>query len=241
MAAAEPFLPLTMLGNPVVRCAALAGACMMCMLVGMTIYVPLYFEVVLHFSAGQSGLALIPLVGATPLVSATLTGRMMARTMHYKRLPLAGLALATLALVALSIWPASNADRAGAHAVVGRRRRLGTVFPVSTVAMQNAVTQHQMGIATGAANFFRALFSSLVVAILGAIVLGGLGGVTGMSIDMLARAASRRSCPSPSVSSSSPARWCSASAWRSSSRWRSGRCADPGSSAEAPATPIAVE
>jgi hypothetical protein len=47
-----------------------------------------------------------------------------------------------------------------------------------------------MGVATGAANFFRALFSSLVVAILGAIVLGGLGGTAGMSIDMLARAAS---------------------------------------------------
>ena len=67
---------------------------------------------------------------------------------------------------------------------------LGTVFPVSTVCMQNAVTQSQMGVTTGAANFFRALFSALVVAILGAIVLGGLGGVTGMSIEMLARAAS---------------------------------------------------
>ena len=67
---------------------------------------------------------------------------------------------------------------------------LGTVFPVSTVCMQNAVTRTQMGVATGAANFFRALFSALVVAVLGAIVLGGLGGVTGMSMEMLARAAS---------------------------------------------------
>ena len=47
-----------------------------------------------------------------------------------------------------------------------------------------------MGVATGAANFFRALISSLVVAVLGAIVLGGLGGVTGMSVEMLARTAS---------------------------------------------------
>jgi ABC-type Fe3+ transport system permease subunit len=47
-----------------------------------------------------------------------------------------------------------------------------------------------MGIATGAANFFRALFSSLVVAVLGAIVLGGLGGVAGMSVEMLAHNAS---------------------------------------------------
>jgi hypothetical protein len=67
---------------------------------------------------------------------------------------------------------------------------LGPVFPISTVCMQNAVTPHQMGVATGAANFFRALASALVVAVLGAIVLGGLGGVTGMSVEMLARVAS---------------------------------------------------
>ena len=66
----------------------------------------------------------------------------------------------------------------------------GTVFPISTVCMQNAVARHQMGVATGAANFFRALFSALVVAVLGAIVLGGLGGGAGMSLEMLARAAS---------------------------------------------------
>jgi len=57
MATPEPFLPLTVLGNPVVRCATLAGACNMGTLVGMTIFVPLYFEVVLHLSASQSGMA----------------------------------------------------------------------------------------------------------------------------------------------------------------------------------------
>ena len=45
--------------------AALAGACTMATLVGMTIMVPLYFETVLHLSAGQSGMALIPQMGAT--------------------------------------------------------------------------------------------------------------------------------------------------------------------------------
>ncbi len=162
---------------------------MMSVLVGMTIYVPLYFEVVMHLSAGQSGLALIPLVGATPL-TATLSGRMMARAVHYKRLPLAGLALSLIALVALSIWPASMPFALVLVLLCAIGGGLGTVFPVSTVCMQNAVTQHQMGIATGAANFFRALFSSLVVAILGAIVLGGLGGTTGMSVDTLAHGAS---------------------------------------------------
>jgi MFS family permease len=114
----------------------------------------------------------------------------MTHVVHYKRMPLIGLALAILALVPLSIWPAATPTVVVLIllAVVGSG--LGTVFPVSTVCMQNAVTQHQMGIATGAANFFRALLSALVVAVLGAIVLGGLGGVPGMSMEMLARTAS---------------------------------------------------
>jgi EmrB/QacA subfamily drug resistance transporter len=187
--AQEPFLPLAVLGNPVVRCAALAGACNMGVLVGMTIFVPLYFETVLHLSAGQSGLALIPLMGATVALS-TVTGRLLMHMKHYKRLPLAGLMLAILSLAVLAIWPAAMPTALVLLLLLLIGCGLGTLFPISTVCMQNAVTQHQMGVATGAANFFRSLFSALVVAVLGAIVLGGLGGVTGMSVEMLARAAS---------------------------------------------------
>jgi len=51
----------------------------------------------------------------------------------------------------------------------------GSVFPLSTVCIQNAVAPYQMGTATGVMNFFRALCASLVVAIMGAIVLAGFG------------------------------------------------------------------
>ena len=90
VAVSEPFLPLSVLANPVVRCATLAGACNMGTLVGMTIFVPLYFEVVLHLSASESGMALIPLMGATVMFS-TITGRMMTHVVHYKRMALVGL------------------------------------------------------------------------------------------------------------------------------------------------------
>ena len=109
---------------------------------------------------------------------------------HYKRMPLAGMVLSILSLAALAIWPASMPTVLVLLLLTVIGSGLGTLFPISTVCMQNAVTQHQMGVATGAANFFRSLFSALLVAVLGAIVLGGLGGVTGMSVEMLARTAS---------------------------------------------------
>src|SRR5262249_56603814 len=93
----DPFLPLCIRANPVVRCATLAGACNMGTLVGMTIFVPLYFEVVLHLSASESGMALIPLMGATVTFS-TITGRMMTYIVHYKRMSLIGLTISILSL-----------------------------------------------------------------------------------------------------------------------------------------------
>ena len=152
--AKDPFLPLTVLGNPVVRCATLAGSCAMATLVGMTIFVPLYFEVVLSLSASESGLALIPLMGATVLFS-TITGRALAHMRHYKRMPLAGLSTAILCLATLAIWPAQMPIWLVLALLFVVGTGLGSVFPVSTVCMQNAVVRAQMGVATGAANFFR--------------------------------------------------------------------------------------
>jgi MFS family permease len=64
---------------------------------------------------------------------------------------------------------------------------LGPMYPVSTIVMQNTVKPHQLGTATGTLNFFRTLGGALIVAIFGAIVLGGVGeGSTTLSIDKLA-------------------------------------------------------
>jgi MFS family permease len=176
------------LANPVVRCATLAGSCCMGTLVGMTIFVPLYFEVVHHLTAGQSGMALIPMMGATVL-SSTVTGKAMSRITHYKRMPLIGLPIGILSLGTLSIWPASMPMPLVLVLLTIVGAAFGSVFPISTVCMQNAVARSHVGVATGSANFFRALVSALVVAVLGAIVLGGLGGGTGEAVEMLARVA----------------------------------------------------
>jgi EmrB/QacA subfamily drug resistance transporter len=189
VAVKEPFLPLTVLGNPVVRCAALTGACGMAALVGMTIFVPLYFETVLHLSASQSGLALIPLMAGTVMASA-VCGRAMVYVTHYKRMGLSGLCEAILGLAVLAIWPASMPVWLVLFVLLTVGLGIGLIFPIATVSMQNAVVSSQMGIATGASNFFRSLFSSVVVAVLGAIVLGGIGGLDNVSADTLTRMAS---------------------------------------------------
>ena len=51
----------------------------------------------------------------------------------------------------------------------------GSSYPTATVSIQNALAHHQIGIAMGAMNFFRALASAFIVAVMGAIMLAQVG------------------------------------------------------------------
>ena len=69
--------------------------------IGLTIVVPMYFEVVHHLSATESGIALIPIALTTP--GSLLSGQAMLYWKHYKRAPVIGLCCALVALAFL-IW-----------------------------------------------------------------------------------------------------------------------------------------
>jgi EmrB/QacA subfamily drug resistance transporter len=169
----EPFLPLDVLANPVMRFGTTATACALGVMTGLMIYLPLYYQLVHKLTATQSGLALVPVVVLTTPGS-MMSGRAMMYLRHYKVSAYAGMAITVAAVAALVVWPAMPLVYAiTAAAVIGFG--VGTVFPTATVSIQNAVARHEVGVATGAMNFFRALASALVVAIMGAILLAGLG------------------------------------------------------------------
>src|SRR5882724_1077368 len=104
----EPFLPLSLLGGSVVPFAILAGSCALGAMTGLTVQLPLYYEVVYHLSASEAGLALIPLA-AISTCGAAVSGKAMARARHYKRVAIVGDIIATvsgaaLALIHLPLW-----------------------------------------------------------------------------------------------------------------------------------------
>ena len=88
-------------------------------------------------------------------------------------MPLVSLLLSVAALIPLAIAPTgfSPAGALGLIALVGLG--LGPTFPFTVVVVQNAVALHQLGVATGTMNFFRALGSTFIVSAFGAIVLAG--------------------------------------------------------------------
>lgn len=171
--APEPFLPIPVLANPVVRWGIATTTCSMGTSIALTIYVPLYYEMVQHLTASDSGLALITIVVMTTPGS-IFAGRIMMYREHYKWVPISFLSVAIGALLVLAWYPQMPVlGVVIALAIVGIA--IGSSYPVGTVSVQNAVARHQVGTAMGAMNFFRALGSALLVAIMGAIVLAGFG------------------------------------------------------------------
>ena len=168
----EPFLPLPLMGGTVVPYAMAAGGCALGAITGLTVNLPLYYEVVYHLTASEAGLALIPLA-AISTCGAAIAGRTMARARHYKRVAIVGTSIAAisgcaLALTTLPLWGLLVLLSVFALG-------LGTTFPVSVVSLQNSVARPQIGTVTGAMNFFRALMSSFTVAAFTAILLMALG------------------------------------------------------------------
>jgi EmrB/QacA subfamily drug resistance transporter len=168
----EPFLPLSMLRGSVVPFAVLAGSCALGAMTGLTVQLPLYYEVVYHLTASEAGLALIPLA-AISTCGAAIAGRTMVHAKHYKRVAIVGdlvaaVSGAALALTTLPLW--------GLLVLLSIfSLGLGTTFPITVVSIQNAVARAQVGTVTGAMNFFRSLASSFTVAAMTAILLMALG------------------------------------------------------------------
>lgn len=170
----EPFLPLDLLTDEVLSKAFLAAFMVVGTMVGLSIFLPIYFELGRGLSASQSGLGLIPVMAGV-VCGVNIVGRLLPRIAHYKRPALLGALITTLALGVLGASHAQLRMEAvmGLLAVAGAG--IGMVLLVCTVSIQNAAEPHLMGTATGAMTFFRQLGGATVVAVLGALLLAVTG------------------------------------------------------------------
>ena len=175
--AAEPFIPLTMLAEPVVLGIAAAGFFSIGTIVGLSIFIPIYVELVLAHSPSASGLVLIAfMVGAT--IGSMVAGRLMPKLERYKLVPVFAMPIGVAAMILFAISPGDITLVEATLLLAVGGAGMGPMWPATTVIIQNAVPLHQLGIATGTLSFFRQLGGALVVAIFAAIVLAGVHGAS---------------------------------------------------------------
>jgi EmrB/QacA subfamily drug resistance transporter len=175
LTAREPLIPISILRNAIVRCAVVANACGWGALIGLNVLLPIYLQGPMGLSPTQAGVSLMLfLIGMN--TSAGLAGQVLGRVRRYKVLPTIMLSLAIAAVMILAF----NTERIG---LVGFELLLiaigagfGPVPSLTAVAIQNVVERHQFGIAIGTMNFSRNLFATMLIAVFGALVLGGAQG-----------------------------------------------------------------
>ncbi len=188
LTAREPFIPLTILRGRVTSTITCAAFFSIGTIIGITIYTPLYCQMVLGASASVSGLALIAFMAGST-VGAMVGGRLLARLMHYLRAPILGLVVAIAALGVLAFDAAGLSLVTFALLIGVLGVAIGPMYPVTTIVMQNAVKPHELGTATGVLNFFRLLGGAIIVTGFGAIVLGTINSAGGsITLERLAGA-----------------------------------------------------
>ncbi len=172
LTAPEPLIPISILADPIARCIIAANAFGWGAIIGINIFLPMYLQSIVGFSATAAGLSLMVLM-ITLNVSAGINGQIMSRVQHYKLLPTIGLALATATLCILA-WQAHQIDLWRLEvllALIGIG--FGGTPPLAAAVLQNTVAVHHLGTAVGTQQFTRNLYGTILVALLGALVLIG--------------------------------------------------------------------
>lgn len=165
--AAEPIMPLWVLGRRVLNSANASALLVGVLMVGLTTYVPLYAQGVLGTSALVAGFTLAAMTMGWP-IAASLAGRLYLRV-GFRTTMLLGAAIVTVgAGILLGVTEDSSVwHLAIACFVIGLG--LGFSASPSVVAAQSSVDWQSRGVVTGANMFARSVGSAVGVAAFGAV------------------------------------------------------------------------
>lgn len=164
----EPVLPLGLFKNRVIAVASLAGALSGATMFGITSFVPLFVQGVQLGTATDAGTVVAPLSMGWP-VGSIVAGQLIVRFGYRLAVRIgASCILAGGLLLLLVSEGTSRALLVVLLVLVGLG--LGFTSSAFVVAIQNAVTWSQRGVATASSQFFRTIGGSIGVALLGALL-----------------------------------------------------------------------
>jgi MFS family permease len=189
LTAVEPLIPIAILSDAVARVAIVANCFCWGALIGLNIFLPVYLQSALGWSATASGLSVMMLM-VTFNASAGLSSQLIGRVKHYKTLPGFCLLIAIAAVLALAYSAASMTAVKFEIILFLVGIGLGPTAPLTQVVLQNTVSTNHLGAAIGTMNFTRVLGGTILVAVFGAVVLAGVQatsagaghGFTGVSV-----------------------------------------------------------
>jgi EmrB/QacA subfamily drug resistance transporter len=142
---------------------------------GALLTLPLYLQIVFGLSPTNSGLASLPLMVGL-LIASIGSGQIISRTGRYRIFPITGTLILASGYLVLTFLTYDKPLWYIFIAMFLIGLGLGQMMQTLTLASQNAVEPHQMGVATGASTFFRQIGGTLGVAVLLSVLFAALPG-----------------------------------------------------------------
>jgi EmrB/QacA subfamily drug resistance transporter len=167
--AADPIVPLGLfrIRNFSVSVAAMFFAAFG--FFGAVIFLPRWLQTVGGASATISGYNLLPLVGGL-IVSATMSGQIVARTGKYKILMLVSLVMLAVGLVLMTNLTAETPRPVLWFWMVIAGLGIGPSFAVFTLVVQNSVNAARIGVATASLTFFQQIGGTIGLTFAGSLL-----------------------------------------------------------------------
>ncbi|MCG7230285.1 MDR family MFS transporter [Corynebacterium minutissimum] len=168
--AKEPLIPVQLFKNRNMVLTTAAGMVLGLAMFGVLGYMPTYLQMVHTLTPTKAGLMMIPMMVGM-IGTSTGVGFIIARTGHYKRYPIIGLAITAGALFWMSQLTADTSlVQLGAEFLVFGIG-LGFVMQVLVLIVQNSFPIALVGTATAANNFFRQIGSAIGASLVGSLFI----------------------------------------------------------------------
>lgn len=167
--AAEPVIPLRLFRSSLFTLSNLAGFFISMLMFGAIIYIPVYAQGVLGVSATNSGLILMPMNIALIGLS-IIGGLLVSRTGRYKEFMLGGVAIMGVGFWLLTRLDVDSSQLQLTVAMTVFGIGLGLCMQQYTLAVQNAASRRDLGVATAATQFFRNVGNTVGIAVFGTIM-----------------------------------------------------------------------
>src|SRR5690606_6489842 len=141
--AAEPILPMHLFRNRTFTIAAAVGLVIGMGMFAALVFLPTFLQMSTGAGVTQSGLMLIPMMVGV-MITSIVSGLVIAKTGHYRKYPIAGMAIATLGVVALTRLDEHTSLWLFGVMIFVLGAGLGLVMQTIVLAVQNAVDPHEI-------------------------------------------------------------------------------------------------
>jgi EmrB/QacA subfamily drug resistance transporter len=178
----DALIPLRMFRNRTFSVASLSSLIIGMGMFGAILVLPLYLQIVKGYTPTQAGLSTLPLVLGI-MAGSVISGQTISRTGRYRIFPIIGTGLMVVGLFLFSLVGADTPlwKTALIMPIVGLG--LGGNMQPIILAIQNAVSPREIGVATSSVTFFRQMGGTLGTAVFLSVLFTTLPGKIAAALD----------------------------------------------------------